>query len=141
MDVAAWLRGLGLEQYEPAFRDNFVDADVLPDLTAEDLVGLGVTAILFAAAQARGLMSPSLTALASILITISMLQRRSSSGMGSVGQTRFPRYGATRRMKDGFPSGRYYAPRPRIQADCLLKASISQCGVLHSDTFWRRHVH
>jgi hypothetical protein len=73
MDVAAWLRGLGLEQYEPAFRDNFVDADVLPDLTAEDLVGLGVTAILFAAAQARGLMSPSLTALASILITISML--------------------------------------------------------------------
>ena len=45
MDVAGWLRGLGLEQYEPAFRDNFVDADVLPDLTAEDLVGLGVTAI------------------------------------------------------------------------------------------------
>ena len=45
MDIAAWLRGLGLEQYEPAFRDNFVDADVLPDLTAEDLIGLGVTAI------------------------------------------------------------------------------------------------
>ena len=45
MDVAAWLRGLGLEQYEPAFRDNYVDADVLPDLTAEDLIGLGVTAI------------------------------------------------------------------------------------------------
>jgi hypothetical protein len=45
MDVAAWLRGLGLEQYEPAFGDNYVDADVLPDLTAEDLIGLGVTAI------------------------------------------------------------------------------------------------
>ena len=45
MDIEAWLRGLGLEQYEPAFRDNFVDADVLPDLTAEDLIGLGVTAI------------------------------------------------------------------------------------------------
>jgi class 3 adenylate cyclase len=45
MDVAAWLRGLGLEQYEPAFRDNYVDADVLPDLTAEDLIGLGVTTI------------------------------------------------------------------------------------------------
>src|ERR1700730_12013453 len=45
MDVAAWLRGLGLEQYEPAFRDNYVDADVLPDLTAEDLIGLGVTSI------------------------------------------------------------------------------------------------
>ena len=45
MDVAAWLRGLGLERYAPAFRDNYVDADVLPDLTAEDLIGLGVTAI------------------------------------------------------------------------------------------------
>ena len=45
MDIAEWLSGLGLEQYEPAFRDNFVDADVLPDLTAEDLIGLGVTAI------------------------------------------------------------------------------------------------
>src|ERR1700730_3708765 len=45
MDVAAWLRGLGLEQYEPAFRDNYVDANVLPDLTADDLIGLGVTAI------------------------------------------------------------------------------------------------
>jgi hypothetical protein len=48
MDIAEWLRGLGLEQYEPAFRDNFVDADVLPDLTAEDLVGLGVTALVIA---------------------------------------------------------------------------------------------
>jgi hypothetical protein len=45
MDVAAWLRGLGLEQYAPAFRDNEVDGDVLPDLTAEDLIGLGVTLI------------------------------------------------------------------------------------------------
>ena len=33
-DVAAWLRGLGLDQYEAAFRDNGVDASVLPDLTA-----------------------------------------------------------------------------------------------------------
>ena len=41
MDVAAWLRGLGLEQYAPAFRDNDVDAEVLPELTAEDLIGLG----------------------------------------------------------------------------------------------------
>jgi len=28
MDVAAWLRGLGLEQYAPAFRDNDVDGEV-----------------------------------------------------------------------------------------------------------------
>jgi hypothetical protein len=45
MDIAAWLRGLGLEQYEPAFRDNDVDGDVLPDLTAEDLIAIGVTSV------------------------------------------------------------------------------------------------
>src|SRR6516162_9385484 len=42
MDVAAWLRGLGLEQYEPAFRGNRIDAEVLPKLTAEDLKDIGV---------------------------------------------------------------------------------------------------
>ena len=45
IDVASWLQQLGLAQYEPAFRDNEVDGDVLPDLTAEDLIGLGVTLI------------------------------------------------------------------------------------------------
>jgi class 3 adenylate cyclase len=45
MDVAGWLRGLGLEQYAPAFRDNDVDGEVLPELTADDLIGLGVTSI------------------------------------------------------------------------------------------------
>ena len=45
MDVGAWLRGLGLGQYEPAFRDNEVDAGVLPRLTAEDLKDLGVTLV------------------------------------------------------------------------------------------------
>ena len=45
MDIPAWLRGLGLEQYERAFRENDIDADVLLDLTAEDLIGLGVTSI------------------------------------------------------------------------------------------------
>jgi class 3 adenylate cyclase len=45
VDIAAWLRGLGLEQYEQAFRDNDIDAGLLPMLTAEDLVGLGVTSI------------------------------------------------------------------------------------------------
>src|SRR6266851_1426063 len=42
MDIAEWLRGLGLEQYEPAFRANEIDARVLPSLTAEDLKDLGV---------------------------------------------------------------------------------------------------
>ncbi len=43
MDIAAWLRGLGLECYEQAFRANDVDAEVLPELTAEDLAAIGVT--------------------------------------------------------------------------------------------------
>jgi class 3 adenylate cyclase len=45
MDVAAWLRGLGLAHYASAFRDNDVDGEVLPELTADDLIGLGVTSI------------------------------------------------------------------------------------------------
>jgi len=33
MDIGVWLRSLSLEQYEAAFRDNAIDADVLRDLT------------------------------------------------------------------------------------------------------------
>jgi hypothetical protein len=42
VDIAAWLKNLGLEQYETAFRDNAIDGDLLPSLTAEDLKDLGV---------------------------------------------------------------------------------------------------
>src|SRR5215468_3828046 len=42
MDVGEWLRSLGLEQYEAAFRENAIDDTVLPSLTAEDLKDLGV---------------------------------------------------------------------------------------------------
>src|SRR6516165_5699999 len=45
MDIARWLEGLGLEQYEHAFREGDVDAEVLPELTADDLIALGVTSI------------------------------------------------------------------------------------------------
>src|SRR4051812_43269007 len=45
VDVGAWLRGLGLERYEQAFRDNEIDAAVLPRVTAEDLKDLGVTLV------------------------------------------------------------------------------------------------
>jgi hypothetical protein len=45
IDVASWLQQLGLSQYKPAFRDNEVDGDVLPDLTADDLIAIGVTAV------------------------------------------------------------------------------------------------
>ena len=45
MDVKVWLRSLGLEEYEAAFRDNKINERVLPSLTAEDLKELGVTAL------------------------------------------------------------------------------------------------
>ena len=45
MDLAAWLRDLGLERYEAAFRDNAIDAAVLPELTADDLKDLGVNLV------------------------------------------------------------------------------------------------
>ncbi|MFL5286469.1 MAG: AAA family ATPase [Rhodopila sp.] len=45
MDVAAWLRELGLDQYEAAFRANDVDAEVLPTLTVDDLKDLGIASI------------------------------------------------------------------------------------------------
>ena len=45
MDVGGWLRSLGLGQYEANFRDNKIDADVLPQLTADDLKDIGVSAV------------------------------------------------------------------------------------------------
>ena len=45
MDVAAWLRGLGLERYEQAFRDNEIDWEVLRKLTSDDLRDIGVAAV------------------------------------------------------------------------------------------------
>lgn len=33
MDIAAWLGSLGLERYEPSFRENEIDLDLLPELT------------------------------------------------------------------------------------------------------------
>jgi len=42
MDLSAWLRNLGLAQYEQAFRDNAIGPDVLLQLTTEDLKELGV---------------------------------------------------------------------------------------------------
>jgi len=45
MDISAWLRGLGLECYGQAFRENAIDEAILPKLTAEDLRDLGVMAV------------------------------------------------------------------------------------------------
>jgi class 3 adenylate cyclase len=45
MDVVEWLRGLGLGQYETNFRDNKIDADLLPRLTDAVLKDIGVFAV------------------------------------------------------------------------------------------------
>ncbi len=42
MDLGSWLRSLGLERYETAFRENDIDEAVL---TAEDLKELGVASL------------------------------------------------------------------------------------------------
>jgi SAM domain (Sterile alpha motif) len=45
MDVGGWLRGLGLERYEQAFRDNEIEVELLPNLTGDDLKDLGVSLV------------------------------------------------------------------------------------------------
>jgi class 3 adenylate cyclase len=45
MDIGGWLRKLGLEQYEPAFRENKIDSKILPRLTVDDLKDLGVVSV------------------------------------------------------------------------------------------------
>ena len=43
VDIAAWLRELGLERYEQRFRESDVDTDILADLTETDLEELGIS--------------------------------------------------------------------------------------------------
>ena len=45
MELAVWLRSLGLEQYEAAFRENAITEKLLPKLTAEDLKDLGISVV------------------------------------------------------------------------------------------------
>ena len=45
MDILAWLRELGLERYEQAFRENEIAVDILPKLTADDLKDIGVNIV------------------------------------------------------------------------------------------------
>jgi predicted ATPase/class 3 adenylate cyclase len=44
-NVAGWLQGLGLERYDAVFRENEIDEAILPNLTAENLKELGITAL------------------------------------------------------------------------------------------------
>lgn len=45
MDVVSWVVSLGLGEYAQAFRENDIDAAMLPRLTGEDLVALGVKSV------------------------------------------------------------------------------------------------
>ena len=45
LDIDGWLRGIGLGQYIELFRANDVDGEVLPKLTADDLISMGVTSV------------------------------------------------------------------------------------------------
>jgi SAM domain (Sterile alpha motif) len=45
VDVASWLRRMGLERYETTFRDNAISEKILPRLTADDLRDLGVSIV------------------------------------------------------------------------------------------------
>jgi class 3 adenylate cyclase/tetratricopeptide (TPR) repeat protein len=45
VDLEAWLRGLGLEQYARAFADNDIDAQTLRDLNGDDLKDIGVASV------------------------------------------------------------------------------------------------
>ncbi len=42
MDIAAWLRGVGLERYADVFHANEITAEALPELTDADLRELGL---------------------------------------------------------------------------------------------------
>ena len=45
MDLGGWLRSLGLERYEAAFRENEIDETVLASLTHETLKEIGVATV------------------------------------------------------------------------------------------------
>ena len=42
MNIATWLHDLGLSVYEQAFRENAIELELLPQLTADDLKEIGV---------------------------------------------------------------------------------------------------
>jgi hypothetical protein len=71
-DVTRWLHSLGLGQYEEKFRDNKIEVDVLPQLTADDLKDIGVSAVgdrrrLLAAIAALPFATPPANAPATVL--------------------------------------------------------------------------
>jgi hypothetical protein len=84
MDVADFLRKLGLEQYAPAFRENKIGPDLLPRLTAEDVKDLGVTLVgdrrvlLDAIASMREPMPPLILAVPETPASVPILDRQAA---------------------------------------------------------------
>src|SRR6516162_7792657 len=82
VDIAAWLHGIGLQQYEQAFRENAIDDAVLPELTADDLKDLGVSLVghrrklLAAIAALRAESEPEPRAEATDVVGTSTAERR-----------------------------------------------------------------
>ena len=78
--------GSGLGQYEQAFRDNDIDAEVLPELTADDLSGLGVASV----GHRRKLLD-AIAALRAGAGTVRRRARRPSAAPGAAGRAAEPR--------------------------------------------------
>jgi class 3 adenylate cyclase len=82
VDIAAWLHGLGLQQYEQAFRENAIDDAVLLELTADDLKDLGISLVghrrklLAAIAALRSVTGPEPRAEARGVADTSIAERR-----------------------------------------------------------------
>src|SRR6516225_7832537 len=83
--ITNWLRGLGLEQYASAFHDNAIDAEVLRELTADDLKDLGVNLVghrrkLLAAIAA---LRPDLPSSGTPIASTELVQPGQNAGVGA----------------------------------------------------------
>ena len=87
MDVGGWLRSLGLDEYEGAFRENGIDEHVLGRVTAEELRRIGVSAI----GDRRRL----LTAIGELTAASLSMERRQAPGL--VQRPKTPETSAERR--------------------------------------------
>ena len=85
IELTNWLRGLGLEQYASAFQDNAIDAEVLRELTADDLKDLGVNLVghrrkLLAAIAA---LRPDLPSSGTPIASTELVQAGENAGVGA----------------------------------------------------------
>ena len=133
MDLGDWLRSLGLEQYEAAFRENAINETLLPSLTAEDLKDLGVVIVghrrtlLDAIAALRGdpsAKAPPLDAFATIDRSAKdTAERRQVTVIFSdlVGSTPFQSLWAVSPELSSSPGDRLMFSRPAV----FVKASVT----------------